>query len=64
MPVVYGMLFALIVVGIGIGLAYLGDLALTGTFQNRSFRKWLRRRLIHSYTCRRISRRLGSRLLD
>jgi len=64
LPVLYGLLFAVTVAAIGAAVGWLIGFAVTHTLQIRSFRRWLRNRLIHSHRCRRISRHFGSNLLD
>jgi len=63
-PVLYGVVFAVTVAAVGAAIGWLVGFVVSHTFQIRSFRRWLRRRLIHSYGCRQLSRRLGSSLLD
>ena len=64
MPVVAGILTAVIVVLVGLGVAYTIGSLIPRIFRIRPLRRWLRRNLIHSYTWRRISRKAGSSLLD
>jgi hypothetical protein len=64
MPVVLGFLFAIGVGAAATALVRVMGFLCSSFFGARPVRRWIRQRLIHSYTCRTISRRMGSSLVD